>query len=145
MSDYYPPSADYYHTDFDSVSYPYSQSLTAAAVAEIVIIEPTSFNDMPEAINALKKRQLVVLNLTHMEHAEAQRSVDFLAGGTIMFNGSLERVDPKIFIFAPPSTEIIADGLSRDDQDALASEASQPSQATLDHAFSRDHLLYRAS
>ncbi len=144
MSEYYPPSADYY-ADIDSGVYPYRQSLPIASVAEIVIIEPTSFNDIPEAIDALKRRQMVVLNLTHMDHAEAQRSVDFLAGGTIISNGTLERVDPKIFIFAPSSTEIIADGLPRNDHNSSDSEVSQSHQAALDHAFSRDRLLYRAS
>ena len=145
MSEYYPPSSTSYYADVDSTLSPYNQFPIAATVAEIVIIEPTSFNDIPEAIDALKRRQMVVLNLTHMDHAEAQRSVDFLAGGTIISNGTLERVDPKIFIFAPSSTEIIADGLPRNDNDSSDSEVSQAHQAALDHAFSRDRLLYRAS
>jgi FtsZ-interacting cell division protein YlmF len=144
MNDYYTPPANHY-VDDKLASSPYYQSLEPAAVAEIVIIEPTSFNDIPDAIDALRQRQMVVLNLTHMEHAEAQRSVDFLAGGTIMFNGTLEKIDQRIFIFAPPSTEIIADGPSRENHNHLEHGSNQHNDTAIAHAFSRDRLLYRAS
>jgi len=77
------------------------------AVPEVVIFEPSSFEDMPATINALRKQQLVILNLAKMDFDEAQRAIDFLSGGTCMFNGSLEEIDSKVFIFAPQSTEIL--------------------------------------
>ena len=112
MSSYYPGSIDYYADEERQPQLPVYDhpSLNQPSMAEVVILEPTSFEEMPEAIQALRKQQTVVLNLIHMGHEDAQRSVDFLAGGPIMFNGSLEKIDQKVFIFAPQNTEIFFDG-----------------------------------
>jgi FtsZ-interacting cell division protein YlmF len=113
MTAHYPEAIDY-RTDQEiaqeiqsSPSLRRYQAFQSRPTAEIIIIEPTSFDDMPNAIQALKQNQMIVLNLIHMEHEEAQRSVDFMAGGTLMFNGAIEKIDQKIFIFAPNNTEIL--------------------------------------
>lgn len=107
MSSYYPQSTDYGDEAYtpDRGTYPQTHQ-SFSPNAEIAIFEPTSFEEMPEALHALRLRRMVVLNLIRMDHEEAQRSIDFMAGGTFIFNGSLEQIDPKIFLFAPHSTEI---------------------------------------
>lgn len=130
MSSYYPGSIDYY-ADEEMRSAPTShrnQNFVSPPIADIVIIEPTSFGEMSEAIQALKRQQMIVLNLTHMDYEEAQRSVDFLAGGTLMFNGSIEKIDHKIFIFAPHSTEILFS--ANQDQQNDAVKSGQPGSAS---------------
>lgn len=74
--------------------------------AEVMVMAPTYFEEMPAAIAALKARKLVVLNLTGMENAQAQRSVDFLAGGTYSIDGDLERIGDNIFLFTPNFVQI---------------------------------------
>ena len=64
-------------------------------------MEPRSFDEMPSAIQALRERKTVVLNLTMMEPDQAQRAVDFVAGGTFAIDGHQERVGESIFLFAP--------------------------------------------
>ena len=49
---------------------------------EVMVMEPRSFEEMPQAIQALRERKSVVLNLTMMDPDQAQRAVDFVAGGT---------------------------------------------------------------
>ena len=56
---------------------------------------------MPRAIQALRERKTVILNLTMMEPDQAQRAVDFVAGGTFAIDGHQERVGESIFLFAP--------------------------------------------
>ena len=51
-------------------------------VSEVIVMEPRSFEEMPQAIQALRERKSVVLNLTIMDPDQAQRAVDFVAGGT---------------------------------------------------------------
>jgi cell division inhibitor SepF len=51
-------------------------------MSEVVVMEPRSFEEMPQAIRALRERKSVVLNLTIMDPDQAQRAVDFIAGGT---------------------------------------------------------------
>lgn len=69
--------------------------------AEVMVIEPESFDDMPKVIDALRDRKSVVLNLEKMDAEKAQRSVDFVAGGTYAMDGHYERVGDNIFLFTP--------------------------------------------
>ena len=68
---------------------------------EVNLMEPRSFDEMPRAIQALRERKTVILNLTMMEPDQAQRAVDFVAGGTFAIDGHQERVGESIFLFAP--------------------------------------------
>lgn len=73
---------------------------------EVVLMEPRSFDEMPGAIEALRERKMVVLNLTMMEPDQAQRAVDFVAGGTYAMNGHQERVGESIFLFTPLCVQV---------------------------------------
>ena len=73
----------------------------SSAAAEVNLMEPRSFDEMPQAIQALRERKTVILNLTMMEPDQAQRAVDFVAGGTFAIDGHQERVGESIFLFAP--------------------------------------------
>ena len=69
--------------------------------SEVSLMEPRSFDEMPQAIQALRERKTVILNLTMMDPDQAQRAVDFIAGGTYAIDGHQERVGESIFLFAP--------------------------------------------
>lgn len=73
---------------------------------EVVLMEPRSFEEMPQAIQALRERKMVVLNLTMMEPDQAQRAVDFVAGGTYAMDGHQERVGESIFLFTPICVQV---------------------------------------
>ncbi|MEA5400963.1 cell division protein SepF [Synechococcus sp. BA-124 BA4] len=73
----------------------------SSTAAEVTLMEPRSFDEMPRAIQALRDRKTVILNLTMMEPDQAQRAVDFVAGGTFAIDGHQERVGESIFLFAP--------------------------------------------
>ena len=76
------------------------------AIAEVSLMEPRSFDEMPKAIQALRERKTVILNLTMMEPDQAQRAVDFVAGGTFAIDGHQERVGESIFLFAPSCVSV---------------------------------------
>ena len=73
---------------------------------EISLMEPRSFDEMPQAIQALRERKTVILNLTMMDPDQAQRAVDFIAGGTYAIDGHQERVGESIFLFAPSCVNV---------------------------------------
>jgi len=73
----------------------------SSSAAEVTLMEPRSFDEMPRAIQALRDRKTVIINLTMMEPDQAQRAVDFVAGGTYAIDGHQERVGESIFLFAP--------------------------------------------
>jgi len=75
-------------------------------VSQVMLMEPRSFEEMPQAIQALRERKSVVLNLTMMEPDQAQRAVDFVAGGTYAIDGHQERIGDSIFLFAPSCVQV---------------------------------------
>ena len=82
----------------------------ATAAAEVTLMEPRSFDEMPRAIQALRERKTVILNLTMMDPDQAQRAVDFVAGGTFAIDGHQERVGESIFLFAPSCVTVTTTG-----------------------------------
>lgn len=110
----------------------------STASAEVNLMEPRSFDEMPRAIQALRERKTVILNLTMMEPDQAQRAVDFVAGGTFAIDGHQERVGESIFLFAPScvtvtnnsheetSAPTVVTRDAADDADAEAAAAPSP-------------------
>ncbi|HIK28791.1 MAG: cell division protein SepF [Oscillatoriaceae bacterium SKW80] len=75
-------------------------------ISEVLVMEPRSFEEMPQAIQALRERKSVVLNLTLMDPDQAQRAVDFIAGGTYALDGHQERIGESIFLFTPSCVQV---------------------------------------
>ncbi|MEY3297353.1 MAG: hypothetical protein RLZZ597_613 [Cyanobacteriota bacterium] len=107
----YPPSPIFssaahwdQHQAYTHRAMPVSESYIHTS--EVVIIEPQSFSEVPSAVQILRNNKVVVLNLAHMANAEAQRSIDFIAGSAYMCQGSLEKIDVNIFLLTPYSTNI---------------------------------------
>jgi cell division inhibitor SepF len=76
------------------------------SAAEVVVVEPHSFEEMPQVIQTLRDRKSVVLNLNVMDPEEAQRAVDFVAGGTYAIDGHQERIGESIFLFTPSTVKV---------------------------------------
>ena len=72
------------------------------------IFEPRVFDEIPRVIQELRMGSIVILNLTMMGNDQAQRAVDFVAGGTFFGDGHQERIGESIFLFAPPKTKVLA-------------------------------------
>jgi cell division inhibitor SepF len=75
-------------------------------VSEMILIEPRSFEEMPQVIDALRSRKSVILNMTLIRQEEAQRSVDFVSGGTYAIDGHYERIGDNIFLFTPNCVQV---------------------------------------
>lgn len=78
----------------------------ANGISEVVVMEPRTFEEMPQVIQALRERKSVVLNLTIMDPDQAQRAVDFVAGGTYAIDGHQERIGESIFLFTPSCVQV---------------------------------------
>jgi cell division inhibitor SepF len=73
---------------------------------EIVLVEPRSFEEIPQVVSALRERKSVILNLSLMEADAAQRCVDFVAGGVFALDGHQHRIGQTVFLFTPNHTQI---------------------------------------
>lgn len=76
---------------------------------EVVLMEPLRFEDVLDAVHAVRERKTVLLNLSSMPAEEAQRSADFVAGGVYALNGHQERLGELVFLFAPFGVSIQRD------------------------------------
>jgi cell division inhibitor SepF len=85
---------------------PFMHGTNSNNIAEVVVVEPHSFDEMPQVIQTLRERKSVVLNLNVMEPEEAQRAVDFVAGGTYAIDGHQERIGESIFLFTPNCVKV---------------------------------------
>ncbi len=104
-------------------------------VSEMILIEPRSFEEMPQVIDALRQRKSVILNMTLIRQEEAQRSVDFVAGGTYAIDGHYERIGDNIFLFTPNCVQVstpanvtsdVTDRQTTATQTARSNRTSQP-------------------
>ena len=131
-------------SDFDSVD-PFAGSNVigmpgiSSSAAEVTLMEPRSFDEMPRAIQALRERKTVILNLTMMEPDQAQRAVDFVAGGTFAIDGHQERVGESIFLFAPSCVTVTtAASEEPSSPTVLSREVSQEPEAAPAPAWGRE-------
>jgi len=94
--------------------------------SEVSLMEPRSFDEMPQAIQALRERKTVILNLTMMDPDQAQRAVDFVAGGTFAIDGHQERVGESIFLFAPSCVNVTSSFPEDASPSNITSEKTSP-------------------
>ncbi|MFN7898388.1 MAG: cell division protein SepF [Synechococcaceae cyanobacterium] len=116
----------------------------SSSVAEVCLMEPRSFDEMPRAIHALRERKTVILNLTMMEPDQAQRAVDFVAGGTYAIDGHQERVGESIFLFAPSCVTVTTAGSEETASPTVVSSrpaSPDPSEAAPPPAWARSDAL----
>jgi cell division inhibitor SepF len=88
------------------VGMPGTSRFWSGSASEVLVMEPKSFEEMPRVIQSLRDRKSVVLNLTMMDAAQAQRAVDFVAGATFTIDGHQERVGESIFLFTPNCVQV---------------------------------------
>ena len=93
---------------------------------EVSLMEPRSFDEMPQAIQALRERKTVILNLNMMDPDQAQRAVDFIAGGTYAIDGHQERVGESIFLFAPSCVNVTSSSSEEASPSNLSSKNTRP-------------------
>ncbi|MGV0028550.1 cell division protein SepF [Phormidesmis priestleyi] len=72
-----------------------------------LVLYPTTFEEIPEAVNALLEQKVIILNCSKMRSSgDAQRSVDFLAGAIYAIGGQQSRIWKDIFLFVPPFVQV---------------------------------------
>ncbi|SRR5579883_2211917 len=76
------------------------------ANTEMYVMEPRSFEEMPQVVIALRERRSIILNLSLMDADAAQRCVDFVAGAAFAIDGHQERIGEHIFLFTPSFVQI---------------------------------------
>lgn len=110
---------EYYYPDEEAAEPPYAEDDTSRRKAlpsnvigmpgmmmEVVVMEPRSFEEIPEAVTALRERKAVILNLNFMEVDQAQRCADYVAGGAFAIDGNQRQIGENVFLFTPNFVQI---------------------------------------
>ena len=78
----------------------------ANGLSQVVVMEPRSFEELPQAILALRERKVVVLNMISFNPEQTQRAVDFVSGGTYAINGHSQWIGEQTFLFTPSCVQV---------------------------------------
>lgn len=111
---------EYYYSDEDTVSeneYEDEPPLRRKALSsnvigmpglmmEVILMQPRSFEEIPDAVTALRERKAVILNLNYMEVDQAQRCADYVAGGAFAIDGHQRQIGENVFLFTPNFVQI---------------------------------------
>lgn len=92
--------------DMGSTSNKVISMLGAANGSQMILMEPHSFEELSQAIVALRERKVVVLNMTIFEPEQAQRAIDFVAGATYAIDGHPQFISEGVFLFAPSCVHV---------------------------------------
>ena len=80
-----------------------------AAVMEVCVIKPSSFEDAREISETLLAERTVLLNMKGLDLGVAQRIIDFTCGTCYAIDGNLQRIEDYIFIITPAGVELSGD------------------------------------
>ena len=81
----------------------------ADSINRIVTLQPASFNDSQRIGEAFRTGSPVVMNLTALDRAQAQRVIDFASGLVFGLHGTIQRVTDKVFLLSPRNVDIEVD------------------------------------
>jgi FtsZ-interacting cell division protein YlmF len=68
---------------------------------EVVVFHPTRFEEAEWIVHNVRELKTVIVHAGGMETTEAQRLIDFVAGGVSAMDGQAECLAPLTFVFAP--------------------------------------------
>lgn len=77
-----------------------------ANAIQMVISQPTTFEQSDEICSFLKQKKSVIVNLEYVNKDVARRIVDFISGGVYALDGYIQKVSNSIFLVAPSNYEI---------------------------------------
>ena len=78
---------------------------------EVSVYSPRSFGDVTEIADALRNRQVVIVNLQNADRSLLQRVVDFTSGVAYTIDGKIQKLAEAIYLVVPSGVVVNAQGL----------------------------------
>ena len=78
-----------------------SQKIVPREYQNVLVYEPTNYNDVQTLIDYLNRKEPAIINLDGVDAAVAQRVLDFTSGAMYALNGSVLRISGNIFLLSP--------------------------------------------
>ena len=78
---------------------------------EVSVYSPRGFQDVVEIADALRNRQVVIVNLQNADRGLLQRVVDFTSGVAYTIDGKIQKLAEAIYLVVPAGVAVNAAGL----------------------------------
>jgi cell division inhibitor SepF len=78
---------------------------------EVSVYSPRGYQDVVEIADALRNRQVVIVNLQNADRALLQRVVDFTSGVAYTIDGKIQKLAEAIYLIVPAGVVVNAAGL----------------------------------
>lgn len=78
---------------------------------EVSVYSPRGFQDVVEIADALRGRQVCIVNLQNADRALLQRVVDFTSGVAYTLDGKIQKLAEAIYLVVPAGVVVNASGL----------------------------------
>ena len=78
---------------------------------EVSVYAPRSFGDVTEIADALRNRQVVIVNLQNADRTLLQRVVDFTSGVAYTLDGKIQKLAEAIYLVVPAGVVVNSAGL----------------------------------
>ncbi len=81
------------------------------AGTEVSVYSPRNFQDVVEIADALRNRQVCIVNLQNADRTLLQRVVDFTSGVAYTIDGKIQKLAEAIYLVVPAGVVVNAAGL----------------------------------
>jgi len=75
------------------------------------VYAPRAFGDVTEIADALRNRQVVIVNLQNADRSLLQRVVDFTSGVAYTIDGKIQKLAEAIYLIVPAGVVVNSQGL----------------------------------
>jgi cell division inhibitor SepF len=99
---------------------PLDQRATRRGGTEVSVYAPRAFADVTEIADALRNRQVVIVNLQNADRSLLQRVVDFTSGVAYTIDGKIQKLAEAIYLVVPAGIMVNAQGL----RDSMAADGT---------------------
>ena len=79
--------------------------------SQVSVFSPRSYQDVVEIADALRNRQVVIVNLQNADRTLLQRVVDFTSGVAYTIDGKIQKLAESIYLVVPSGIVVNAAGL----------------------------------
>ena len=86
----------------------------------VSLFAPRTFADVTLIADALRGRQVVIVNLQGVDRGLLQRVVDFTSGVAYTLDGKIQKLADAMYLVVPPGTHVNSDGI----RETLAADPS---------------------
>jgi cell division inhibitor SepF len=102
------------------VSFSAREKRSGSGSGEVSLFAPRTFGDVTVIADALRSRQVVIVNLQGVDRGLLQRVVDFTSGVAYTLDGKIQKLADAMYLVVPPGTPVNSDGI----KETLATDPS---------------------